>query len=409
MAVATVAVLVFQVLRLQVAERYPVPSRSMEPTLHGDRERGDMVLVDKTAWWWAGPERFDLAVFEEMEEGAGHVVKRVVAFGDERVQIRDGDLFVADPGGGGLERVIKDPVSCREMMVTWFSFPLATENPHPGESLAERLWGIDQVAAEQEGGLLLRAAAGELHELRAKVGAKACAERMMRVPPVHHVPGHLGSARQVDASFLDGEGRRLGETGVAVQDAGMEFAMVPSVGCTGLQLLWEHRLRVFRWSYRGDGGITFGEGDAETLFYRGPPLEPGRRRELRFGLLDGRFYLVVDGAIVQLENAGDLAATATAQELRHAPRVLLQVAAAGASVKLSELRIVHDLHWFPSAAPARDPGPVWTVPTGELFVLGDHSAESKDSRAGLRFPADRLLGRPVLILAPSRRAGWLAR
>ena len=49
--VVVVAYVVFLLVRSHVCERYQVPSSSMEPTLHGDVDDGDVVLVDKTAWW----------------------------------------------------------------------------------------------------------------------------------------------------------------------------------------------------------------------------------------------------------------------------------------------------------------------------------------------------------------------
>jgi signal peptidase I len=76
--------------RWLVAEPFLVPSSSMSPTL----EARDHVLANKLAYKFGGsPKVGDLAVFEE--PGTGDVlVKRVVATGGERVEIRDGVLFV---------------------------------------------------------------------------------------------------------------------------------------------------------------------------------------------------------------------------------------------------------------------------------------------------------------------------
>ncbi len=96
--------------RWAVGEPYRIPSSSMEPTLHGDERafRGDRVWVNK---WWYGwkwpftntrivhlhePARWDIVVFNSAEKDAQHpvLVKRVVGLPGERINIRDGELYV---------------------------------------------------------------------------------------------------------------------------------------------------------------------------------------------------------------------------------------------------------------------------------------------------------------------------
>lgn len=96
--------------RWAVGEPYRIPSSSMEPTLHGDEHafRGDRVWVNK---WWYGwkwpftntrifhlhePARWDVVVFNSAEKDAVHpvLVKRVVGLPGERINIRDGQIFV---------------------------------------------------------------------------------------------------------------------------------------------------------------------------------------------------------------------------------------------------------------------------------------------------------------------------
>ena len=75
-AVAVVAGLVFQTLRHEVAERYIVRSGSMQPTLYGKPQGGDIVLVDRLAHAEA-LLRYDLGVFAPANLIAEQTIQRL--------------------------------------------------------------------------------------------------------------------------------------------------------------------------------------------------------------------------------------------------------------------------------------------------------------------------------------------
>jgi signal peptidase I len=84
-----VAVLVLFGARLLVAEPFKIPSESMRPTLGA----GDHVVANKLAYRFGAPRVGDVAVLRA--PGTDEVVvKRIVALGGQRVEIRDGVLFV---------------------------------------------------------------------------------------------------------------------------------------------------------------------------------------------------------------------------------------------------------------------------------------------------------------------------
>ena len=74
--------------RLFVLEPFRIPSESMSPTL----QAGDHVLANKLAYRFGEPEVGDLAVLEG--PGGEVLAKRIVAFAGQRVELRDGILFV---------------------------------------------------------------------------------------------------------------------------------------------------------------------------------------------------------------------------------------------------------------------------------------------------------------------------
>jgi signal peptidase I len=71
-----------------------IPSGSMLPTLHED----DRVLVNKLSYDLHDVHRGDLVVFERPEnEAAGQIkdlIKRVVGLPGERIESRDGDVYI---------------------------------------------------------------------------------------------------------------------------------------------------------------------------------------------------------------------------------------------------------------------------------------------------------------------------
>jgi signal peptidase I len=105
--VAIVAAVAFAT-RASFADQYTVPSGSMEPTIHV----GDRIVVNKAAYgvrvplthvWLARfdpPRRGDVVVLDA--DGPDVLLKRVVAVGGDRVEVREGHLSidgapVADP------------------------------------------------------------------------------------------------------------------------------------------------------------------------------------------------------------------------------------------------------------------------------------------------------------------------
>ncbi|MFC3658280.1 signal peptidase I [Xanthomonas hyacinthi] len=96
-----VMLLLLTAARSSFANRYVVPSGSMQPTL----QPGDRVAVDMSAYGlrvpfteWrvlerGTPQRGDVAVFDSPRDGT-RLIKRVVAVAGDRVDMRDGHLSI---------------------------------------------------------------------------------------------------------------------------------------------------------------------------------------------------------------------------------------------------------------------------------------------------------------------------
>ena len=68
-----------------------VKGDSMAPTV----PHGSVVLVDKIEYKMFNPSRFDVAVIRDREDG-GYMVKRIIGLPYEKVEIKDGEVFIND-------------------------------------------------------------------------------------------------------------------------------------------------------------------------------------------------------------------------------------------------------------------------------------------------------------------------
>jgi hypothetical protein len=137
------------------------------------------------------------------------------------------------------------------------------------------------------------------------------------------------------------------------------------------------------------------------------PLPVGTDLRLAFGSLDGRLFLTAGGEViacfehdVPFQSPREL----LPGERWERPRVnVLHVAATGSGeLRVHRLRAFHDIHYQPRSE-------TWRLEPGEIFVLGDNSFDSADSRDHAREPfrMEDLVGRPVAVMAPGARRRWL--
>ncbi|MFM8269398.1 MAG: signal peptidase I [Pseudomonadota bacterium] len=97
-----VATLTALTVRLFIVEDFRISSNSMSPNLL----KGDLILVSKSAFnlrlpfssfelFRTGkPNRSDIVAFSVPEQGTDTYVKRIVALGGDRVEIKDGVLWI---------------------------------------------------------------------------------------------------------------------------------------------------------------------------------------------------------------------------------------------------------------------------------------------------------------------------
>lgn len=90
-------------IRTFVAEARWIPSGSMEPTLHGTKNQweADKIIVDKLSYKFSVPQRGDVVVFsptEQLQKEEFHdaFIKRIIALPGDKVQLKDGKVYIND-------------------------------------------------------------------------------------------------------------------------------------------------------------------------------------------------------------------------------------------------------------------------------------------------------------------------
>lgn len=89
-----IAFILAMVIRHFVLEVFKIPTKSMEPTLLGDPWTGDKILVNKFAYDFRDPKRWEIGVFKYPEDISKNYIKRFVGLPGERIRVRGGDVFI---------------------------------------------------------------------------------------------------------------------------------------------------------------------------------------------------------------------------------------------------------------------------------------------------------------------------
>jgi hypothetical protein len=404
--VALVAWLSLQALRRFVADRYIVPSDSMQPTLYGSRESGDIVLVDKLVAA-STLRRFDLAVFRSPEDPNSHLVKRVATLGADLqhcwLELRDGDLWLG-PDANRLQRVTKDPVIDRDLRVTWFEWPSRNRDPVGQCLLLPR--GLQQGAAIELPSL------ENVDEVRSSLTRHA---RNLRLRDGGTLGDRwLSTARAVDVSFLDVLGLRHREGGnVTVEDAGFDGTLELNGAehvFAGIML----RPDDFTFHWRPSVGTVELLCNGEVKAHGTMPVITGAAKtRVEFGFLDGRLFFAIEGRADSLwcevlKAEWRSADTPTAQPL---PKNLLHLGAIGPrSVRVARCSVFRDLHYFRERmiGVAMHTYAIHVEP-GTVYLLGDNSFDSRDSRQMGALPIRDFVGQPRCVIGPPARSRWLQR
>ncbi|MEZ6197924.1 MAG: S26 family signal peptidase [Planctomycetota bacterium] len=325
----------------------------------------------------ARPERLAPVVLRVGARGGRTVLKRAIAFGGETVFVTDGDVLV---NGAPIPRDLDQVMATAAPYLEIGDLALRTRGTrriYTGRGSAEALLPIEGRAAVSEDGRFLN--------LTGDGGPT-----VVRIPAEDLRDDHESPRGRWAA------GREL------VVDPIVTFALHESGAGTVLRLehVVDDEVRASLVLTPREGGVRVAVasvGGEDRAF----ELGRDEASRIRFALADDRRFLGVA--------AGDGAFRVLDEGARTPPRGArsswLRLRVEGGEATFSRLDIARDIHYTSPQTEAvygvREP---FRVPEGQLFTLGDNSAESEDSRHwGAVELGDGLVGRPVAVVWPRAR------
>jgi signal peptidase I len=392
------------------------------PSFHGDR-----ILVSKTAYDLADPERFDVVVFKYPEDAKVNYIKRLVGLPGETISIIDGDLWVST--AGEPEQIIrKEPEKLLAML----------QEVHDSHHLPEALHaaGWPQRWADWKSG----SGPGWASEDGGRSYAVACPEgRSATLRYRHFLPdgdvweavkagrdvSGMAEARLIDDfeayNSIRTRSHWVGDLAIEV-----DLQTESNQGEVAFELV-EGGL-----AYRcvidlisGEATLTIplqaGDPTPHDGTPRGPtPIRGAGRWQVLFANVDDELSLFVDGKRIAFDRLCTFVRQEDPVQPITTPRepgnvvagdlAPVGITSSGATVTVHQLRVLRDLFYIGAYDLGRRPGELledsridYELGPDQFLMLGDNSAASKDSRLwteGHHVDRSLLIGKALVIFWP---------
>jgi len=315
---------------------------------------GDRLLVDRTAYLWRKPRRFETVVFRSPEEPQTLCVKRVVGLPGEAIEIRDGDLLI----DGHLAR--KSLASQHAMAILVANAATSLDRWHATPADCWR-----------------RVEQGFVHERRDEDSIAWLAYEHAE-PAAVTAP--IGPSPILDGSDYDqSESRRLNAVADVILRCNLQ-----STGAGTVYLRVRSRGEIFQLSLNtatGAGHLTHNGRTAASL---APELNlTSQPTPLEFIVADKSVRVASEGRMLldySFETASSHAVGSVDSDMETA--VTLAIGASGGQIRIADIQVLRDIYYTPGYDRSGQAGSTaqYRLGPAEYFLLGDNSPHSRDSR-----------------------------
>jgi signal peptidase I len=379
-----VLIVVVVLARVFLCSQVRVSTGSMEPTIHGDPARGDQLLVFNPWFTLTSPARFELALLEPPEAQANEklMVKRIVGLPGETLRIYDGDLYVQEVGGGREQRIEKTYREFRPLLIRRFFAKFGGD--------LDRCFNYDPSQLQA----IARGVAINGPEARPEDPNFALDPRAVTFDDGWIDPSgaeHPGEELEHDLLF------------------DLEVETTSDATCIGFSLdlgVSELRYDIVPYS-SGHTILLTRTTDRAAEPYSQPMrcMSAKSKHHVEFFYIDGQAGVAVDERqelMVSLPPIGGVVGAGS----RGARSAGFSVWAGG--VRITRFEVWRDIHYTePPELQYGGRADACRIPNDKVFVLGDHSEESTDSRIFGPVPLKNLRGRPFFIQSPNSRLGLI--
>ncbi|MFN0053664.1 MAG: signal peptidase I [Planctomycetales bacterium] len=425
----------------------------------GLQHDGDHLLVDRGAFDYRAPRRWEVVVFRNPSRLRQTYVKRLIGLPGETVELRHGDLYVngvIQPKPYAAQRGMRilvydnsfrpaadDPEWQPRWIPTepdrgWSAMDDGFEfNPSKFDTSRDDASGLAWVAYRhwiRSGGQ--HRTSVPLEEWPAEIPQPDSSDPLSfesksrslicrgvlsdslrdRLLDGSDDPRFLQAIRELDqtshlAPVTDQYGYNRGDQGggdyevrdlmvegqVTVRSPAGEFLIEISDGTATMQCLWDF----------AQGQVRLIDVGTQTTV-RTAQIAPGSLAagaRVEVSLMDHQALVAVDGRLLcepwSYESDRPRGST---------PWIPVRLGSRGQAVAVDRLRLFRDVYYTPGGS-TRGPRTAWRLGSDEYFVLGDNSPISRDSRSwpgGVALRGEMFLGKPLLVHLPSRRSriGW---
>ncbi|MEI6239274.1 MAG: signal peptidase I [Planctomycetia bacterium] len=410
------------VMRLVEADGPEVRYDPRYPSFNGDR-----ILVNKFAYDFSEPARWDVVVFKYPEDAKTNYIKRLVGLPGETVSISAGDIWTNRPGSAPtIAR--KPPAKLRAMLqCVHDSRFVAADLRQAGWPLAWTDWSPPQSA----GPAWRSDDDGRSYAVTCPDGTSATVRYRHTLPSAEDwaaLERNEAAAARVRPRLIDDfqPYNAIATRPHWVGDLAVECRLESRAAGGTVVLDLVEAGRAHRCSIDlADGTVRLGLPDAtnDEAPRAKTPVRGRGRWQLLFANVDDELSLFVDGRPVPFDRPSLWsrsidAAEASLPDDRPAepgetePRDLAPVGitAVGADIRLTDLRVLRDVYYIGALDVGARPGELiererleFPLEAGQFFVLGDNSAASKDSRmwlTGHHVDRELLIGKAIVIFWP---------